>query len=91
MNDENEKKPCCTAAASRLVQYITVNGKQVGISHLDTIFEETDKVDYTDELSIREKLLELTKIYNYVPSTVEKQYENVLFEEFKKRKDSIGI
>ena len=83
---EEKKKPCCAASALREVNYISIGGQQVGISQLDSIINEARDAESRGESTIRKELLRLVKIYNYIPSSAEKAYENALYVEYLKRR-----
>lgn len=55
---------CCQAAAARAVGRITVDGMEVGIAHLERIFEEASGAAGEE---LKEGLLRAAKIYNYIP------------------------
>jgi hypothetical protein len=78
-------KPCCAAAAAAQVRFLIVNGDRIGISNLDGILKTAQDVAPEGELALRKELLRLVKIYNYVPSPVEKDYEDALYAEYMKR------
>jgi len=61
-----------------------VNGDRIGITNLDGILVSAEAVTPDGELALRKELLRLVKIYNYVPSQVEKDYEEALYSEYLK-------
>jgi hypothetical protein len=77
-------KPCCAAAAAAQVRYLIVNGDRIGISNLDGILRSAQAVAPEGELAVRKELMRLVKVYNYVPSPVEKDYEEALYAEYMK-------
>ncbi|MDH7506455.1 MAG: hypothetical protein QHH15_01525 [Candidatus Thermoplasmatota archaeon] len=78
------KKPCCPACAMRNVRQIFIGGILTGIVNLDNILQEVYELGIKDENKLKKELLEKVKIYNYVASGVEKQYEDALFNEYQK-------
>lgn len=84
---EEKKKPCCAASALREVKYISMGEQQVGISQLDSILKEAGDAESRGEPAVREELLRLVKIYNYVAPGAELAYEEALYAEYKKWSD----
>lgn len=78
-------KPCCAAAAAAQVRHIMVNKDSIGICNLDGILRSAEAVEPDGEQAVRKELLRLVKIYNYVPSAVEKDYEEALYAEYRKK------
>ena len=78
------KKPCCPASAMKNVRQIFISGILTGIVNLDNILQEVYELGIKDEKKLKKELLEKVKIYNYVASGVEKQYEDALFNEYQK-------
>jgi hypothetical protein len=72
--------PCCPekTAAKR----ITVGGQQIGIASLDQIIEKAFAAQVASEAELKSILLRELKICNYVPSSVEVEYLDGIWEEF---------
>jgi hypothetical protein len=79
-------KPCCAASAAARLRYLIVGGHRIAIAQLDEILEIAAGVASGGEGAVRNELVRLVKIYNYVPPTAEKDYENELYLEYKKSK-----
>lgn len=78
------QKPCCPASAARMVKRVNISGFVVGIAQMDEIMNEVYGMNLDDTRKIREELLRLVKIYNYVPSGSEDEYADAILEEYKK-------
>jgi len=59
-----------------------VKGDRIGISNLDNILMIAQIIAPKGEQALRNELLRLVKIYNYVPSQAEKAYEDALYSEY---------
>ncbi|MBE0430306.1 MAG: hypothetical protein IBX67_00605 [Dehalococcoidia bacterium] len=80
-----ETKPCCNAAAARMVgRLVLPDGSEVGIRNLEGILKEVAELKLTDDGSIRRELLKKVKIYNYVAPGAETDYSDALFSEYEK-------
>ncbi len=78
-------KPCCPAAAARIIKKITLgDGFQVGIVNLDNIVGEVVDMKLADNQAIKKELLERVKSCNYVPPGAEADYASALLREYKK-------
>ena len=77
-----DDRPCCPASAAARVRQLVVGGHRVAIAQLDEILEAGRAVAGEGEAAVRRELLRLTKIYNYVPRSAEREYEEALFAEF---------
>jgi len=77
-------KPCCPAAAARMVKKISIGSLTVGIALLDDIIEEVCLMRLDDKKKIGEALLKQVKIYNYVPDSAEGEYTEALLMEYEK-------
>jgi hypothetical protein len=80
------EKPCCAAAAAAKLQYIVVGGHRIAIAELETIVARAREAEGQGEAAVRAVLLKQAKVFNYVPTPAEKEYEDALFDEFKRRK-----
>ncbi len=84
----SEQKPCCEAAAARMIKRLTLSdGFQVGIMNLVSIFKEVAELKLTDAMAIRMELLKRVKTCNYVPSSAEEEYSEALFREYKRQSE----
>ncbi len=82
----SEQKPCCEAAAARLIKKLTLpDGFQVGIVNLDSILKEVADLKLVNAETIKGGLLKRVKIHNYIPSGAETDYSAALFQEYKRR------
>ena len=82
----SEDKPCCAAAAAAKLCYLDVGGHRIAIARFNEILEKANAAASGGEGTIRKELVRLVKIYNYVPPSTEKDYEDALYLEYKKRK-----
>ena len=79
-----EVKPCCAAAAARMIKKLALPGGEVGIVNLDNILKEVADLKLTDDNAIREELLKRVKIYNYVATSADNEYSEALLQEYKR-------
>ncbi len=77
------KKPCCPASAMRDIRQISIDGNLTGLAHLDETLQEVYEMKIQNEKKLKKELLEWVKVYNYVVPSVEKQYEDALFDEYQ--------
>jgi uncharacterized metal-binding protein len=80
-----DEKPCCAAAAERMTKKLSIEGKPLGIAHLDEIMADVRARHLQGDVEIGEALLKQVKIFNYVPSGVHPAYKIALLEEYKRR------
>ncbi len=66
------------------VRKIVVDGKEIGITHLDEIFNHVLEMHLTGDTKIREELLKQVKAFNYVPTKKTEAYAAALVNEYKK-------
>ena len=64
---------------------IKVNGKDIGINDLDDIMDQVNALGLKDDEEIGRRLLKLVKENDFVPSSVEKEYQAALLEEYRSR------
>ncbi len=80
-----DAKPCCAAAAARMVKRITLpDGSQVGIVNLENILKEVAALTLADDEIIKKELLARVKIFNYVAPSADYEYSEALLGEYKK-------
>jgi len=80
------EKPCCPAAAARMVKKLTLpDGSQVGIVNLENILKEVADLKMVDNKTIRKELLKRVKIYNYVPPAADNEYSEALFNDYTRQ------
>jgi len=82
----SEDKPCCAAAAAAKLCYLNVGGNRIAIAQFNEILEKANTAASGGESAVRRELVRLVKIYNYIPPSAEKDYEDALYLEYKKRK-----
>lgn len=75
---------CCPGKSK--VKKIRVGGLDIGIAELDSIINRAIEMTDKSEEEIRRYLLEQVKIYNYVPNSAEKEYEDAIWKEFMSKK-----
>lgn len=79
-----EAKPCCAAAAARMIRKLALPGGEVGIVNLDNILKEVAELKLADDNAIRKELLKRVKIYNYAATSADNEYSEALLREYKK-------
>lgn len=84
-----EKKKECKKCGEELVidetPKLKVGGREVGINDLDDIMSDVIAMELKDHVSIGKELLKKVKENDFVPSSVEKEYERALLEEYIRR------
>lgn len=78
------QKPCCAAAAARMIKKLALPGGEVGIVNLESILKAVADLKLADSEAIKKELLQRVKIHNYVPPGAESDYSNALFGEYKR-------
>jgi hypothetical protein len=82
---QNEK-PCCPAAAARILKKLTLaDGSQAGILYLEEILKEVADLKLVDNETIRKELLKRVKIYNYVAPGADNEYSEALFNDYTRQ------
>jgi len=76
-------KPCCPAAAARMVRKLRVGDGEVGMVELDAVFEEARRLLPASDEALRATLLARARIFNYIPPNAEGDYAEALLREFK--------
>jgi len=79
-----EAKPCCAAAAARMIKKLALPGGEVGIVNLDNILKEVADLKLANDNAIRKELLKRVKIYNYVATSADNEYSEALLQEYKR-------
>lgn len=79
-------EPCCLAGAARRIKRIIVNGRAVGIAFLDEAGEKVSSLELSDGTEIAKALMKEVKLYNYVPSGMENDYQAALMDWYHHRK-----
>ncbi|OPY31952.1 MAG: hypothetical protein A4E32_01560 [Methanomassiliicoccales archaeon PtaU1.Bin124] len=85
MKKDKECRKCGEELVIDETPKIKVNGKDVGINDLDDIMVKVSGMNLTDDGEIGRHLLRLVKESDFVPSSVEKEYQQALLEEYKNR------
>jgi hypothetical protein len=80
-----DAKPCCAAAAARMVKKLVLPGGEVGIVNLEGILKEVADLKLVDNEAIKKELLQRVKIYNYVAPAAEADYSKALLKEYKQQ------
>jgi predicted RecB family endonuclease len=78
------EKPCCAAAAARMIKKLALPGGEVGIVNLEGILKEVADLKPADDETIKRELLERVKIYDYVAPGAESDYSKALLKEYEK-------
>jgi hypothetical protein len=79
----DEERPCCAAAAARMIKKLVVNGREVGVAQLDEIIDRVIEAGPVNDDDIIRALMKELKIYNYVPYGMEPYYGAALLELYK--------
>jgi predicted RecB family endonuclease len=79
------EKPCCAAAAARMIKKLALPGGEVGIVNLDNILKEVADLKLVDNEAIKKELLQRVKIYNYLAPSAEADYSKALLKEYKQQ------
>ena len=79
-----DAKPCCAAAAARMIKKLALPGGEVGIANLEGILEEVADMKLVDNEAIKKELLQRVKIYNYVAPGADDNYSKALLNEYEK-------
>jgi len=79
------EKPCCPAAAARMIKKLVLPDGEVGIVNLESILKEVAAMKLVDNEAIKKELLQRVKTYNYVAPGAEADYAKALLGEYKKQ------
>ena len=79
------EKPCCPAAAARMVKKLALPSGEVGVVNLERIFKEVADLKLTDDEIIKMELLNMVKVYNYVAPPTEADYSEALLKAFNRQ------
>ncbi|QLH74058.1 MAG: hypothetical protein HPY73_00380 [Methanomassiliicoccales archaeon] len=82
---EKECRKCGDELVLDETPKLKINGKDVGINDLDEIMNEVMALGLKDETAIGRELLSRVKANDFVPRSVEKEYERALLEEYNRR------
>ena len=80
-----DAKPCCAAAAARMVKKLVLPGGEVDIVNLENILREVANLKLSDNDAIKKELLKRVEIYNYVAPAMEADYSKALLKEYKQQ------
>jgi len=62
---------------------VTIDGREVGIEHLDLIFQEVHDLGLTDDAAISEEIMRRVREANYVPTKKVALYSAALLREYR--------
>lgn len=79
------EKPCCAAAAARMIKKLVLPSGEVGIANLEGILKEVADMKLVDNEAIKKELLQRVKTYNYVAPGAEADYSKALLKEYKQQ------
>lgn len=85
MAEKKECRKCGDELVLDETPKIVVKGREVGIADLEDIIKEVEALSLNDEKSISQALLHRVKERDFVPSSVEREYEMALLEEYRRR------
>ena len=66
------------------IRQINIKGNRIGIIGLDEVFQSAKQAQITDEKTLKDFLLQKAKEQNYIPSSVEEDYKNALYREYRR-------
>lgn len=69
---------------SEEITQIRIGNSTVGIMGLNGIFEQIHSLELKDPKEIQQKLIELAKLQNYIPSSAEEKYQQALWREYRR-------
>ena len=78
------QKPCCAAAAARMIKKLALRSGEVGVVNLESILKEVADLKLANDNAIRKELLKRVKIYNYVATSADNEYSEALLQEYKR-------
>ena len=79
------QKPCCAAAAARMIKKLALPDGEVGIVNLDSILKAVADLKLADDSALKKELLQRVQIYNYVPPASDNEYSEALLKEYKRQ------
>ena len=74
--------PCCPGSSD--IKKIRIGNQEIGIVGFDMIVNSALNMENASDDDIREVLLNLAKVHNYIPKSVEKEYLDAIWNEFLK-------
>jgi len=77
---------CCPGKTD--VKILSIGGQRIGITHVDEIIERALQMEDAGDEELKAFLISQIKIYNYVPSIVEKEYAEAALQELLRIKDT---
>lgn len=77
--------PCCPGSSD--IKKVRIGNQEIGIVGFDMIINSALGMKNASDDEIREALLELTRVHNYIPKSVEKDYLDAIWMEFVKMKE----
>jgi len=82
---EKECKKCGEELVLDETPKLKIGGKDIGINDLDEIMSEVMSLGLSDHAAIGRELLKRVKENDFVPSSVEKEYEAALLGDYLRR------
>jgi hypothetical protein len=79
------EKPCCPAAAARMIKKLALPGGEVGIVNLEGILKEVADMKLADDETIKKELLKRVKIYNYIAPGAEADCSEALLKAYNRQ------
>ncbi len=76
------ERPCCPAAAARMVRKLSIGGSLIGIVELETVLDEVGRLHPASDAEAKTALLARARKYNYIPPQVEGDYAEALLQEY---------
>jgi hypothetical protein len=86
----DDKIPCCQLDAARRVRQVQIDGTMVGIAQLNEIFKLIYSKKMDNKNDIQYELLRQVKIYNYVPSSAERMYQEAIYTAYLEYEKELG-
>lgn len=66
------------------IRQINIKGNRIGIIGLDEVFQSAKQSQIKDEDLLNDFILQKVKEQNYIPSSVEQDYKNALYREYRR-------
>lgn len=82
-----EEKSCCAASAARKIRKVTIDGQEIGIAQLETIFSRVSAMELEGDEETARALMNQVKIFNYVPPSKDAIYQRAILNAYARRND----
>jgi len=79
----------CGCSGNSTSRNLWIGGQNVGIAEIDKILRRTLEFPGASDDELKTVLLKELKLYNYVPSSMEKEYVEALWKEYLRVKPQL--